>query len=358
MMTIYDSLITYGEKSISYDGSGMAFGIDQSSRPPPSASSLVAAGVKFCNHYIADRWTSPVILTDPSTWATKCLRPSEIKAYINAGIQVFTNWETSADAMLGGWSRGVEAAKNSLTMAGLCGLPANRPIYFSADSVVFNTFDNYKLARSFLQGAASVLGVNRVGVYGSYYVVDWARTDEVAKWFWQTWAWSDKFWHPAAHIRQFPDAANDRFHVIIGGVQCDIDRSMVADYGQWPIGGEMLDDADKAYLFDQFNRIIRYLDHGGTDAGSNSHHRQIRTDIANLSASLAPTVDDEAKILAATATARDAVLAAITAIPTSHFDDNQLQQLAGVIVAEIQMLGITAPTTDELLDALKARLET
>lgn len=311
-MTVYDAPIIYDDTVLNYDGAMFMFGIDQSSRPPPSASALVAAGVKFCSHYIADRWTSPVTLTDPSTWPTKCLRPKEVQAYIDAGIQMFTNWETSATAMTSGYSRGVEAARNSLTMAKLCGLPDDRPIYFSADSVDFNTFDTYKLARSFLQGAVSVLGVDRVGVYGSYYVVDWAVGDGVAKWFWQTYAWSDKQWHSATHIQQFPDGASGKFHVTIDGIQCDIDRSVKADYGQWPVGGDMpLDTTDldnvkaqvKAGVSELFRisgamDIIQFGQSNNVRAFSilASRLQSIEAKINGLTSTLS---DDESKILAA-----------------------------------------------------------
>lgn len=73
-----------------------SFGVDQLSRPPPSADALVKAGVRFISMYVADRARDHhVNPADPITWPGKCLRPAEAQAYVHAGIQVIGNWETS-----------------------------------------------------------------------------------------------------------------------------------------------------------------------------------------------------------------------------------------------------------------------
>jgi Domain of unknown function (DUF1906) len=259
-----------------------SFGVDQSSRPPPSADALVQAGVRFISMYVADRAKDHhVDPTDPSTWPGKCLRPAEVRAYVEAGIQVIVNWETSEDAMISGAGRGAEAARNSLTMARRCGMPADRPVYFSLDTDPTKLTDGqWARVFDFLDGAAGVLGRANVGIYGGLLAVQKALDAKKAVWAWQTFAWSGGQWDERAHIRQFPDAflhaPDSKFHVNIGGVQCDIDRAMTADFGQW--GGREedmpLNDADKRWLQkeirDAVNQhatdLFRFVDHGGATA--------------------------------------------------------------------------------------------
>lgn len=52
----------------------------------------------------------------------------------------------------------------------------------------------------YLRGDGDVLGVDRVGVYGEADVVDRAHRDGVARWFWQTNAWSRRRISPHAHM--------------------------------------------------------------------------------------------------------------------------------------------------------------
>ena len=268
-----------------------SFGIDQSSRPPPSADALVKAGVRFISMYVADRAKDHhVDPTDPSTWPGKCLRPAEVRAYVEAGIQVIANWETSEDAMISDKARGAEAARNSLTMARLCGMPADRPVYFSLDTNPnVLTGDQWARVFDFLDGAAGVLGRANVGIYGGLAAVQKALNAGKAAWAWQTFAWSGGEWDQRAQIRQFPDASphapDAKFHVTIGGVQCDIDRATTTDFGQW--GGKEddmpLNADDKKFLTDLVGDSVRMLDHGdANEPGHDNAHSKILHEVAEL----------------------------------------------------------------------------
>jgi len=91
-------------------------------------------------------------------------------------------------------------------------------------------------------------------MYGGLAAVQKALDAGKATWAWQTHSWSHDQWDQRAHIRQYPDAfphaPDSKFHVSIGGVECDIDRAMTADFGQW--GGEadmpLNDDDRKAIM--------------------------------------------------------------------------------------------------------------
>jgi hypothetical protein len=126
---------------------------------------------------------------------------------------------------------------------------ADRPIYFSADWDVQPS--EYASVDAALRGSASVIGVGRVGIYGSYDMIAHCVAAGTATWFWQTYAWSmwtnpttgrrEVRWHPKAHLQQY------RNGVTVAGGDCDLNRAMTADYGQWNYqGADMPIDSNDA----------------------------------------------------------------------------------------------------------------
>jgi len=163
----------------------------------------------------------------------KQLHPVEARALTAAGLAIVANAEGSA-AGLAGRSVGVAWARSADEHFRSCGMPTDRPIYFSADFDV--TAARWPGVAEALRGAASVIGPGRVGVYGSHDAVVWARRDRVAAWFWQTYAWSSHTvngksvvqWAPGNHLEQY------RNGVTLAGATLDLDRALTVDYGQWP----------------------------------------------------------------------------------------------------------------------------
>jgi len=198
-------------------------GVDYAfSKPSPAA--LVAAGKHFACRY-----------GGPGSDG-KQLTAGELAALSAAGIAVVANAEGTEDGLKGGYSTGRAWALDADAYFRALGMPADRPIYLSADwDATSSWMDEIDAA---MDGAASVLGRARVGVYGGYDVIAHLAANGKAKWFWQTYAWSEGFWHPAAHIRQY------RNGVTIGGADCDLNRAMVTDYGQWT-GVDMLTNAER-----------------------------------------------------------------------------------------------------------------
>lgn len=201
-------------------------GVDYAwSRPDPVA--LAAAGKRFVSRYVG-----------PGSEG-KHLTRAEADALIAAGLAVVSNAEGAADGALGGFNAGVDHARSAHAMAVQCGMPPDRPIYFSVDFQPTDTQLKGPVA-DYLLGAASVLGAGnaRVGVYGSYKTVAFCAANGLAQWLWQTYAWSSwrdpdgvtrVHWHPAAHVQQYFNGWS------IGGVgSIDLDRATVADFGQWP----------------------------------------------------------------------------------------------------------------------------
>ena len=110
------------------------------------------------------------------------------------------------------------------------------PVYFACD---FDASTAQQAAiNAYLDGAASVIGRNRVGIYGGFYPVKRALDAGKAVYAWQSYAWSGTptLWDGRAQLRQTQNC------VSVGGADCDRDVSMAADYGQWPRpGGEPVD---------------------------------------------------------------------------------------------------------------------
>jgi hypothetical protein len=216
-------------------------GVDYAFPPRPDITALAAAGFKFACRY-----------GGPGTEG-KWVHADEAAQLAAAGVWIVANAEGSADGLGNGSNTGVSWAKSAETWFASLAMPPDRPIYLSADFDV--TVDDWPAVADALRGAASVIGAARVGVYGGYNVMRWAARDGVAKWFWQTYAWSAGRWAPGNHIEQY------RNGVQIAGADCDLNRAMQADYGQWmpgrlPTKGLKMyvlvkkTDDDKVYLAD------------------------------------------------------------------------------------------------------------
>lgn len=181
----------------------------------PNPAALAAAGYKFACRYV-------------SHFSSKNMTPGEVAALASHGISTVSNFEDAAQTMLGGYNTGVTCAILAGQEATACGMPAHRPVYFSADWDA--TPDDQVKINAFLDGAASVLGRASVGIYGGYYPVKRALDGGHASWAWQTLAWSGGQWDPRTNIRQTGRQPG------IGGVQIDENIAMTADYGQWTPG--------------------------------------------------------------------------------------------------------------------------
>ncbi|WP_377521874.1 glycoside hydrolase domain-containing protein [Micromonospora mangrovi] len=154
----------------------------------------------------------------------KQLQPAELRELLAAGIAVVANAEGTASGFRGRTAGRSWAQQADSHFRGL-GMPADRPIYFSADwDVRPSEMDDVDEA---LRGAADVIGAARVGLYGGYNVIRHAQAAGTARWFWQTYAWSGGRWAPGIHLQQY------RNGVQLAGGTVDLNRAMVTDFGQW-----------------------------------------------------------------------------------------------------------------------------
>ena len=100
------------------DDLGGRQGVDYSwARPSPAG--LHADGYTFAARYV-------------SGGGGKDISAGEAQSLIGAGLDVVLVWEQEADAVLGGYGRGVADAQAAATEAAGAGQPGDRPIYFAS----------------------------------------------------------------------------------------------------------------------------------------------------------------------------------------------------------------------------------
>jgi hypothetical protein len=157
--------------------------------------------------------------------STKNLNTSEAHLLSDAGFDLVVVWESTAKRALAGRSAGAADAKKAARQAKECGMPGRRPIYFGVDFDATDA-DKPRIA-NYLRGAASVIGLRRVGVYGGYWVIKYCFDHAVVTFGWQTYAWSGHHRDQRAQLYQHKNGVH------IGGVECDLDTAYAADFGQW-----------------------------------------------------------------------------------------------------------------------------
>lgn len=182
----------------------------------PNLATMWGAGKRFAMRY----------LSYPSG---KRLTGSELSALHRQGFAVGLNWEQAAGDMLRGFSVGRTHAAEALRQANALGAPSWVPIYFSADTDVRSGAQMNAVA-AYLDGCAAVLGRHRVGLYGSFRVIE-SLVPSRALWGWQTYAWSGGKVSSKSHIYQYKN------NVRLSGADVDLCRTLQASAGLWSPGG-------------------------------------------------------------------------------------------------------------------------
>lgn len=194
----------------------------------PTGAELYADGKRFSMRYAPYRTS-----LNPLTWTAKGITAAQYKDLTSHGIAVGIVFETTAARALGGYSNGVYDAKLAVEGLQTQGVPW-RVIYFAVDfdaNVGQRTWDPNAAAllKAYLDGAASVIGRQKVGIYGGFYVIEWALSHGYAVWGWQTYAWSGGRVSTRAHVLQYHNG------VVLNGKSVDLDRSLKTDFGQLPV---------------------------------------------------------------------------------------------------------------------------
>jgi hypothetical protein len=274
----------------------------------PSIDSLVTGGFTFAVRYLYPFSQNPdtknLTLTEATTLNA---------ALINGVVSNFESWASRA---LDGHDAGVDDARAAQAQHTACGGKLDRPIYFSVD------FDaqppDYPAVRAYMLGVASVIGLNRTGVYGSYSVVKWLLDNQLVTWAWQTYAWSGGLYDERCQLSQ------DQNGVSMGGGDVDIDTAHAADFGQWNWAG----DVDMPLSDDDLYKIRQQL----IIALDDKTHTYFTDEFSN---------------------SNKAVLAGVKTMLSNAFDQAALQRVIVAAIADALSAGIPVDTVKQAVqDAL------
>jgi hypothetical protein len=178
----------------------------------PGGAALSAAGKRFVVRYL--------------TVNGKALTAQEVTDYHAHGLGIALVFESTADRARQGAPAGSADAKTAAAAAIERGVPNSVPIYFAVD---FNAdADDWPAIEAYFRAVGAEIGLERVGVYGGIFVVRRCHDHQVARWFWQAYAWSGGELLPYVHLYQYRNGQ------VINGGQVDFDRAYRPNFGQWP----------------------------------------------------------------------------------------------------------------------------
>jgi hypothetical protein len=206
----------------------------------PSVAALKAAGVSGVTRYLS--W-----LPNP-----KVITKAELGRLIEGGISVVLNWEYSARDWLAGGAAGKLHATEAVQQAKALGYPAGHAIIGSCDFDMTAAEWGSACRAYAIAFATGIRAAGYVaGVYGPWDVLARCRALGGFAIFWQagmSTAWSGSRnglrW-PGAHLRQLRGDT-------IGGVSVDVNEVLIASYGQYTGGNDVLDAANQKKLDDAY----------------------------------------------------------------------------------------------------------
>ncbi|BBI31466.1 DUF1906 domain-containing protein [Cohnella abietis] len=214
----------------------MTKGIDCSTPLNAStAKALAQQGFQFVGRYLV-----------PENYRWKRLTLAEANVITEAGMQVISVFETTANRASGGTEAGKADGAAALKEAKLLGQPTGSTIYFAVDyDAQPKDYDNIE---RYLKAATEQIPGYCSGVYGSYAVIEEMAKRKACTSFWQTYAWSSGKKSGNANVYQYK---ND---VVIGGISVDLNESYGSE-GWWNTKGEVVTTMSQ----DDAVKIIRFL---------------------------------------------------------------------------------------------------
>lgn len=167
-----------------------------------SAAKLSGATIRAAGYTGVVRY-----IDSPNRWGVKHTNFAEYQDHLRNGLGVRLVFEVSTGDPDGGYAQGVAYAQRA--KAGADTLGYSGVIYFCEDRPTTPSIANWQ---SYLRGAISVLGRERVGAYGFYRAMDAAYG--IVDHFWQAGARRDV----RPHVQLWQD---NNTQVRVGGVTCD-----------------------------------------------------------------------------------------------------------------------------------------
>jgi hypothetical protein len=276
----------------------------------------------------------------------KCTTAGELADFTAHRIGMALVYENTVTTWRGGTAAGMLSAATARGHADAIGFPAARPIYFAVDQDVVASGE-FGVMLDYLRGCGKYLGGSgRVGVYGEADVIDRARDAGVARYFWQTAAWSRGRRTPA-HLFQHVGAVH------VGGVACDVNDVLADDWGQHHLVAT-LKEADMPLTPDDGNVPWAAVDPEAVNPDGSPHVEKMPVaDWIALSAYRTARIQAEQKRQAAV---QGQILAAVTA---GGVDESTVKAALKAAVEE-SMAGVVVPALraaiPDIEDATIARI--
>jgi hypothetical protein len=189
---------------------------------------LVKQGINYVARYLVPDWPS-------MTW--KRLTKEEVQILTALGIKILSIFETSANRPQGGAEAGAYDGQLAYNETQLIGQPTGTAVFFAVDYDAGPA--DYDLIEQYLRAAAEQLPGYKIGVYGSFYVVEEMARRKACDYFWQTSAWSGNNIPVSAHVYQY------EYGVQIAGIQTDI-NDFYFDYVCWNLDTPPVEQEVKA----------------------------------------------------------------------------------------------------------------
>ncbi len=185
-------------------------GVDYSDARPGGAN-IAKQGKRFVVRYLY-----------PVAAGGKGLSAPEVVDLHSAGLELVLVYEGGNAGMMKGHAQGVADAKAAQALLDALPLDHRMPIHFAVDWDAVAS--DLAPIEGYLDGAASVLGMDRTGVYGSFFVIEHVASVRMASFFWQTYAWSGGRVSGHATLLQY---ANGQWNGTV-----DFCRALQTEYGQ------------------------------------------------------------------------------------------------------------------------------
>lgn len=159
-------------------------------------------------------------IDEPARLGTKHTNKAEYDDHLANGLKVYLVYEVNTDDPLGGFAGGQAAARRALAGADYLGYKG--PIFFCADrwfNATGKTLITPEVWRAYLQGAASIVGIERTGAYGFSDAMDAGKG--YASFYWQCGSKSAlRSW---AHLWQ-----DNNVQPLVGGIRTDRNEELLS----------------------------------------------------------------------------------------------------------------------------------
>jgi LysM repeat protein len=226
------------------------------------AEGLKAAGIEYVARYLGDTW--------------KSINKQEAVVLLENGLQIVSIWETNpTNARYFTMDKGFADGHDAASFAQSIGQPEGSAIYFAVDYDM-QPSDVKDILNYFLAVRRGLGKKYKVGVYGSYAVLEILHRSCAADFYWQTAAWS------GGNIAEFIDILQYGFNKKIAGIPVDYNQ-VSTNAGSWGKGTQVAStqplstlDSTNIYLVQPRDTLSSIALHFGTSVDELVRKNNIR----------------------------------------------------------------------------------